>query len=116
MLEGFSESIPTCYSEPPWELVDNKMKVDLPSKLREDKPAEVLRHEFIEMLNDQEYTKIYTNGLVDQQKSGAGYYTQIGKSYFVPFSSISSLDAELLVINADLMHCLQIEAEMSRCV
>ena len=50
--------LPTCFT------VDNKMKVDLPSKLAKEDLAGVLRCELFEMLNDRyrEYTKIYTDG------------------------------------------------------
>ena len=107
LSESSPEPIAVCYSEPTWMIIDNKMKVDLPSKLTKLEPGEVLRQEFLALLNDryQEYTKIYTDGSVDlkESKSGAGYYIQTGESYFIPCSSVSSLDAELLAINASLM-------------
>ena len=81
----------TVLLEPLWEVVDNKIKVVLPSKLIKENLANVMRHE---MLNDhyQEYTKIYTDVSVDleQSKSTAGYHTQMGERYFilvVPFQA-----------------------------
>ena len=56
---------------------------------------------------------MYTDGSVDldRSKSGAESYTQMGESCFGPCNSMLCLDAELLTINAALMHCFQIEAK-----
>lgn len=54
------------------------------------------------------HVKIFTDGSVDLENglAGAGFFNQsTGEKFFVPASSNSSMDAELLAINAALVSC-----------
>ena len=108
------EPVATYYNEPPWDMVEMEIRLELPSKLtKADLPGE-LRSETLDMLSTQysNFVKIFTDGSVDlrQNKSGAGFFNQnSGEIFFAPSNGASSMDAELLAINAALLSCLDQE-------
>ena len=108
MTVGTPELIPPCFKEPPWDLLEMEIYLELPKKLTKADLPELLRQETLELLNTtfSDYVKIYSDGSVnlDLKKSGAGYYNQnSGESFYAPTNSRSSMDAELTAINAPLV-------------
>lgn len=66
----------------------------------------------------KDHLQIYTDGSLNPNNgtSGAGYYIpKYQESYFIPCSSSSSLDTELLAIDAALQCVTQI-SEKSICI
>ncbi|KAJ4451423.1 hypothetical protein ANN_02885 [Periplaneta americana] len=104
---------------PPWKWVTPEHSIQTLGNHSKNDPPYILKLDAIELICStyKDHLQIYTVGSLntDDGTSGAGYYIpKYRESYFIPCSSSSSLDTELLVIDAALQSSIKIQEKFPK--
>ncbi|KAJ4444903.1 hypothetical protein ANN_06701 [Periplaneta americana] len=103
---------------PPWKWVIPEHSIQIPGNHSKNDSPYILKLDTMELLCStyKDHLQIYTDGSLNPNNgtSGAGYYIpKYQESYFIPCSSSSSLDTELLAIDAALQ-IIPIQKQLSK--
>ena len=112
------QKIPPVNETPPWQWMQPTIRTTLEDSVTKQNTDPLVLRAIAQQIiaeNYNQYVHIYMDGSLDTQgkRSGAGYFIpSTQESFLVPANSCSSVDTELLAINAALTCCLTLHLSL----